>query len=568
MADSPWLGSVFALALAVGCNAKIEGPGHEAPESYGPGGSTPSGTLDGKTPEEVLNSPACRTPAPGAAPMRRLSNQEYRNTVQDLLAQVSGIAAKVREVTGGFPAEPESLGFRNAAHMLTVPSLMAQSYMDAAESLAEFVLPDASKLLPCTTEDKACATEFVTEFGKRVYRRPLSAEEVQRYQVLYDTATAEYDFDTAIEWILFSMLQATPFLHRMEFGASSSGQTTKPAAYEMASRLSYLIWQSMPDEALFSAAESGQIETPAQIEAQARRMLADPKAERLLEYFDQWLDIDSLTGLERDANVYPELPDNLPELLRDESHAFIQSLLRSPTGGMHELFTAPYTFVNAALAEHYGLPAPSGSGFQRVDAPGRSGILTQGMMLAHDRPVRTSIVRRGLKVRTDLLCQLVPAPPPDVSFDLESFGPNLTQRERLALHREGTGCVGCHSLMDPIGVAFEAFDAVGRPRTVDEQGRPIVIDAELTNTRDSDGPVADPVELGERLGQSEEVRDCYVRQAFRFFYGRDSAVADQCSMARLVISFRDSQYSLSELIVALTQADAFLYRPVVTPEAP
>lgn len=560
-------GPVLALIAGLGCNGSIEGIGG-TPESFGPSGESPSGALDGETPEQVLNSAECRTPSPGPAPMRRLSNQEYRNTINDLLGHIPGVSDEMERLTRSFPSEPESLGFRNAAHMLTVPALMAQNYMDAAEGIAEFVAARTSSLLPCTTEDKACATQFITEFGKRVYRRPLSDEEVARYEKLYDTALAEYDFSTAIEWIVFTFLQATPFLHRMEFGASSSGTTTKPSAYETASRLSYLIWQSMPDDELFAAAEAGQLETPEQIEAQARRMLAHPKAERLLEYFDQWLDIDALVGLERDPNIYADLPDELPDLLREESRAFVASVLNSPTGSLQELFTAPYTFVNAELASHYGLPAPKGNGFQRVDAPGRSGILTQGMMLAHDRPARTSIVRRGLKIRTDVLCQLVPAPPPDVEFNLEALGENLTQRERLALHRKEQGCAGCHSLMDPIGVAFEGFDAVGRPRTVDEQGMPIVIDAQLLNTRDADGPVANPVELGERLAQSEEVRDCYVTQTFRFFYGRDRQSSDKCTMARLVVAFRDSNYSLSELIVALTQTDAFLYRPVVTPEAP
>ena len=564
-----WPSVALALAFALGCNGSIEGPADGIPESFGPGGTDPSTTLDGQSPEEVLNSPECKTPAPGAAPMRRLSNAEYRNTVADLLGGIPGMDAKVAELSSAFPGEAESLGFRNAAHMLTVPQLVAQKYMDAAEGIAEFLLPQLSSLLPCTTQDKACATDFIVDFGKRAFRRPLSVEEVQRYEALYDKALVEYDFNTGIEWIVFSILQATPFLHRMEFGATAAGAVTKPSGYEMASRLSYLIWQSMPDAELFSAAENGQLETPAQIEGQARRLLDDPKAERMLEFYDQWLDIDTLsTSMDRDSAVYPDLPDTLPTLFREESRAFVSSLINSPTGSLTELFTAPYTYVNSELAQHYGLPIPSGSGFEKVDAPGRSGILTQGMMLAHDRPIRTSIVRRGLKIRTDVLCQLVPAPPPDVEFNLEALGENLTQRERLALHRADRACAGCHNLMDPIGEAFEWFDAVGRPRTADEQGIPIVVAPKLSSTLDADGDVANPVELGDRLAQSAEVRDCYVTETFRFFYGRDSETGDKCSMAKLVLSFRDSEYNLRELIVALTQTDAFLYRPVVTPEAP
>ena len=148
----------------------------------------------------------------------------------------------------------------------------------------------------------------------------------------------------------------------------------------------------------------------------------------------------------------------------------------SPTGTFDALFTAPYTFANAALAKHYGLTGPTGSTYERVDAPGRAGVLTQGMMLAHDKATRTSIVRRGLKIRTDVLCQIVPAPPPDVDLSsLDKTATSVSQRERLEQHRTQASCAGCHNLMDPIGVVFEGFDAVGRARTVDEMGLPVVL---------------------------------------------------------------------------------------------
>jgi hypothetical protein len=291
-------------------------------------------------------------------------------------------------------------------------------------------------------------------------------------------------------------------------------------------------------------------------------MLADPKSSRLLEYFDQWLDIDRLSSsFDRDPQVYPDLDATLPQLLRQETHAFIDSLLKSPTGNLSELLTAQYSFLNADLARHYGVSGPTGSDFVKVDLAGRAGVLTQGMLLTHDKPTRSSIVRRGLKVRLDLLCHKVPAPPNDVELDLEGLGEGLTQRERLELHRTEPACAGCHNLMDPIGVAFEGFDAVGRPRTADESGKPVDIRTELSQTVGADGPVAGPVELGQRLASSQEVRDCYVTQSFRFFYGRDVSAADQCSVAQLAVAFKDSQQSLSELIVALTQTDQFLYRP-------
>lgn len=551
-----------ASAVGVGCEGRIEG--HLTDPGATPGAAGSSSSLGGLTPEQVLASAACKKPAPGPAPLRRLSHAEYRNTVQDLLAEVSGIGPAVAAATKDFVAEAESLGFRNNAEFLGVSALVAQGYMDSAEQLAPLAAR-SSAVLGCTDENAACAKSFIERFGERAFRRPLLPEEVARYQAIFDKASAAgYDFQTGVEWVVFALLQSTQFLYRVELGAER-GADHVPSQFETASRLSYLVWQSMPDQALFDAAHAGELGTKEQIEAQARRMLQDPKASRLLEYFDQWLDLDRLETLERDPEVYSGVDATLPTLLRRETHAFVDNLLKQPSGSLTELLTAQYSYLNADLARHYGVSGPAGEDFVRVELPGRAGVLTQGMLLSHDKPTRTSIVRRGLKLRLDLLCHKVPAPPNDVELDLEGLGEGLTQRERLEQHREVASCAACHNLMDPLGVAFEGFDAVGRARAADESGKPVDLATELTATRDADGPVSGPVELAEKLAASQEVRECYVTQSFRFFYGRDYTAADQCSMAKLLIAFRDQQQRLSELVVALTQTDAFLYRPL--PEA-
>jgi hypothetical protein len=172
-------------------------------------------------------------------------------------------------------------------------------------------------------------------------------------------------------------------------------------------------------------------------------------------------------------------------------------------------------------------------------------------------------VRRGLKVRVDVLCQLVPAPPPDVNLTLEMTDTqNLTQRERLEQHRTVASCAACHDAMDPVGVVFEGFDAVGRLRSTDEHGAAVDTTSTISRTKDANGEVTSPAELGALLAKSEEVRSCYVTKSFRFFYGRDADPADACSLAQLAMSFKGKAYSLSELLIALTQTDAFLYLPV------
>jgi hypothetical protein len=569
--------ALAALAWPLGaCTGRIVGGGGESgaagtgsAAAGSSGGSNVSlvagpAVLGGKSPEQVLAS--CKAPSPGRAPLRRLSNAEYRNTIADLFASVPAIAAMVPSVTATFPPEPESLGFRNSGDYLDVPTLVAQRYLDAADAISTAAAA-APGFVTCAggAKDATCAAAFIASFGKQVYRRPLAAEDTARYTGLYQKAIGSgYDFQTGIEWIVFAMLQSQQFLYRFELSAKPTGAYATPSPYEMASRLSYLYWQSMPDAALFDAADKGQLQTPAQIEAQARRLMADPKASRLLDYFSQWLDLDAVPEMTRDPNTYPNLDPALPSLLQQETLAFVSDLVSSPTGTFDQLLTAPWTFANAALAKHYGLAGPADASFVRVDAPGRSGVLTQGMMLAHDKATRTSIVRRGLKIRTDMLCQIVPAPPPNVDINLDGSGAtaNLTQRQRLEQHRQVTSCAACHNLMDPIGVVFEGFDAVGRARTADETGQPVVVASTISATQDANGDVADPTALGHLLASSDQVRGCYVTNSFRFFYGREVEAPDACSMARLLADFKGTAYNLRELLVGLSRTDAFLYRPL------
>jgi hypothetical protein len=520
--------------------------------------------LNGMTPEQMLATAMCKAPSPGRAPLRRLSNTEYRNTIGDLFANVPTVTALIPTATKDFPPEPESLGFRNSADYLTVPSLAATKFLDSAEQLAA-AAASSPTFVTCAggTQDAKCASDFIASFGKKAYRRPLAPEDTARYTALYQKAiTSGYDFKTGIEWIVFAMLQSPQFLYRFELGGTPAATYTKPSQYELAARLSFLYWQSLPDATLFTAADKGELATSAQLEAQARRLLADPKAQRLVDYFDQWLDLDAAQEMTRDATIYPKLDPTLPALLEQETNAFVQDLLKSPTGSLDQLLSAPYTFANAALAKHYGLQGPTGTDFVRVEAPGRSGVLTQGMMLAHDKTTRTSIVRRGLKIRTDLLCQIVPAPPPDVDTNLDKLGGNLTQRQRLEQHRQVASCNACHQLMDPIGVVFEGFDAVGRARTVDETGAPVLTTSDIAATQDANGPVADAATFGQRLAKSDQVRGCYVTNSFRFFYGREVEAPDACSMARLLVDFKGTSYNLTELLVSLVRTDAFLYRPL------
>ncbi|HEY8944339.1 MAG TPA: DUF1592 domain-containing protein, partial [Polyangiaceae bacterium] len=463
--------------------------------------------------------------------------------------------------TAEFPAEAESLGFRNNAQFLTVQPLLAQKYMDAAEVLAERAAQSAG-FVPCTPaagNEMACARTFIDDFGKRAYRRPLTSEEKGRLEAQFQQALASYGFQAGVEWVVFTLLQSPSFLYRVETPAPGNSQPARRTGHEMATRLSYLFWQSLPDSELARAAEAGELDSAQGVERTARRLLADPRSERLFQYFSEWLDLDRLDDLARDPAIFTRLPGDFPNLLQQETQAFVRALLASPSGNFSELLTAPYTYANRTLATHYGLTGATSDAFVKVDAPNRSGVLTQAMLLVHDKPYRTSIVRRGLKVRTDLLCQKIPAPPNDVPLNLEALGSELSQRERLEQHRADPSCAGCHVLLDPVGLVFEGFDAVGRPRTQDEAGDPIDTRTTISATRDANGEISNPRELGALLSASAEARECYVTQSFRFFFGRDVEAGDACSMQRLNRAFAEKGYNLAELLVALTQTDAFLY---------
>src|SRR6476646_8769352 len=231
----------FAIPV-IACNGKIgiyqtTGTGGTGTEVVGPA------VLNGKSPEEVLSS--CAAPSPGRSPLRRLSNTEYRNTISDLFANVPAVVAIIPAATSGFPSEPESLGFRNSGDYLTVPSLAAQKFLDAAEQIAE-TAANATNFVTCAngTQDAACATSFINSFGKQAYRRPLTADDTARYRALYDKAIASgYDFKTGIEGIVFAMLQSQQFLYRFELGATPTGNYAKPTQYEIASRLSFIYLQ-------------------------------------------------------------------------------------------------------------------------------------------------------------------------------------------------------------------------------------------------------------------------------------------------------------------------------------
>jgi hypothetical protein len=502
---------------------------------------------------------------PGEAPARRMTRFEYDNTVRDLLGDTSNPSS-------AFPADEVSGNFNNQADTLIVSQLLAEGYMTASELVAGNAVKKLDTLVGCdlkNSSEQACGAQFIESFGKRAFRRPLDTDARAMLTDVFTKALAMWDYPTAIRLVIQTALQSSRFIYRLEFGMP---QPTAPGVvrlddYEMASRLSYLLWGSTPDQALMDAADAHELSTSDQVSAQATRMLADPKARAVIENFhEQWLGLPKLDTLDKDTTAYPTYTPALKNTWRQETMAFVDDVILDGPGDLGTLLSAPYTMMNADAAAFYGISnGPTGSAFQHVDLDPkqRAGLLTQPSILALNAHVdQTSPVHRGKFVRERLLCELISPPPPNVKAVPPPVDPNATTRERFSQHSNDASCSTCHKLMDPIGFGFESYDAIGLYRTK-EAGLPIDASGEIFGSKDANGKFNGAVELADRLSNSEEVRACVVTQWFNYGHGRTTTHEDSCTIQKLRTTFSDAKYDVKALLIGLTQTDAFLYRKPV-----
>ena len=518
----------------------------------------------GGNPSDVVSitSPLkCTTPAVGPNPLRRLTHAEYDNAVADLLGDTTHPARN-------FPVDTQSGLFDNTAESQTVPVLLADQYLDAAESLAKGIasVPTLLGCDPSGASGTTCVRGFIDRFGRRAYRRVLTSTESTRLQSLYNDTRSASDAETGVRAVVAAVLASPNFLFRPEFGTTGStiAGTQRATQFELAARLASLLWASVPDDTLLDAAQAGQLATRAQVATQARRMLDDPRAHGAIEaFYAQWFGVEALDTTTKDTAIFPEFNDSLREAMREETKRFISNVLWDDDAKLSTLLTADFTFVNGPLAKLYGVKGPSGTDtFSQValDPQERSGVVTQAAMLASfARPDESSPVKRGKWVRVRMLCQDLPDPPANVP-QLPPLAANVSNRERFAMHTSNPACSGCHSLIDGLGFGLEAYDGIGRVRTM-SQGVPVDSSGEVTETVDIDGPYEGGPELAARLASSTQVRDCAPTQWLRYAMGRHETVDDTCSLAAVREAFAASNGDLRELMVALTQTDAFwLYR--------
>ena len=509
-------------------------------------------------PDQVQNPDGttvdCATLERPPTPLRRLTRFEYNNTVRDLF-DTSLTPAE------DFPPDEMADGFSNNALVLTISSLHAEKYTLASEALAAEAVTQLSSLLPCdpaTAGEQACAQEFAETFGRKVFRRTLESEDVS---VLMEAYAVGSSFEKGIEIMMRAMLQSPHFLFRVEFtGSDTPGAgMVRLNGFETAARLSYLIWGSTPDDELLDAAEAGELSTSEQVAAQARRMLSDEKARSaVVEFYRQWLEMSRLDIITKDAAAFPLWSDELRDAMKAEGDAVVQAVVFGQTPTLDALLTSPLGLPQGPLAQLYGIPASDQ--VATLPADQRSGVMTlPGFMSVQAHPDQTSPVLRGKFIREKLLCQDVSPPPDNVDISAPAPSEGGTARERFDRHASDAFCAECHSLMDPLGYAFETYDAIGSFRTTD-QGATLDLSGELVDTRAIDGPFNGVFEMAELLAQAEEVSDCVATQWYKFAMGRGTEQGDACSLLPLQASFAHSGSNLMELIVNTTQSEAFLYR--------
>jgi len=486
--------------------------------------------------------------------LRRLTHSQYNQTVRDLVGDVSKPADR-------FPPEDFVNGFRNQIQGQSLSPLLIESYSEAAEKIARSAMRggDTRGLIGCQPS-LPCRSKFVREFGLKAFRRPLESGEQQRYEALFGT---EKEFVKGAQLVIEAMLQSTNFLFRLE---ETSDPKLKP--YVTASRLSYALWDTMPDAQLFAAAAQGELGNPKGVQSHVNRMLDNPRARVALnEFVGQWLRFDRILTASKDRRKHPQFTRETAVAMTEEARLFVSDLVWNDRNFM-ELFTAPYGYVNGELASIYGVPAPAQE-FEKVNFPPaseRAGILGQALFLASTaKPDESSPTARGLFVREQFLCQHVPDPPAGVNTNLPPFSAERpqTNRERLSEHVINPGCASCHSLIDPIGFGFEKFDAVGARRdkfefTTPGRGKKAAT-KDWTLEIDSTGFVAgvaksafaSPSALGAVLGQSSQCQECLVKQYFRYTTGRLETAADRPVIRQLTEDFRRSQYRFKALIASM-----------------
>ncbi len=553
----------MTLALG-GCYsglADADIPAGEDPGAPGDAGDEGSADSDSEPDPEEAD---CNGDAE-ATPLLRLTRQEYDNTVRDLVGVDLGLARAFTADTKVGPFD---------ANFALVSELGVEQYLEAAEEIATVAVNEhRAELLPsdCAAQgDDACADAFIDAVLARAFRRPIEDAERQEARALFELGVEQAGFDRGVELVIRGALNSPMFLYRVESGGldlsdASAGEVVTLTHYEVASRLSYTLWQTMPDAELFAAAERGELGTRDEIGAQALRMLEDPRARDAVGNFhSQWLEMDLLDETEK---VDADFDQALATSMRVEVEALANHVVFDGSGRLAELFESREALVDEALAGVYGVPFEGQPGervWTELPAEQRAGVLTRaGFLSANSHPNKSFPTKRGRTVRQSVFCQLIADPPPEADDSTPEPGDaEVSFREYMEQKTSAPLCSSCHTLLDPIGFGLEHYGPVGRWRTLDDNGFEVDASGSIVSTDDADGEFYGGLELSQQLAGSAQVRKCMAKQAFQFAYRRGGGGDDQCTVDQIVAGFESTEGDMRELLLSLVTQDAFLTRVI------
>jgi hypothetical protein len=437
-----------------------------------------------------------------------------------------------------------------------------------AKSVGE--TPSRSRIFVCRPaspqEDPACASKILTTIATRAFRRDVSAAEVKPFLAQFNSARRKHDFDASIAAGIASVLLAPDFLFRLEFDPTGAapGSAQKVAQWELASRLSFFLWSSIPDDELLSAARMGKLRHKGALDAQVRRMLAAAASTTMTDNFaGQWLGLRNLADAKPDPQAFPDFDAALGAAFEEQTRLFVRSIVRE-NRSMLDLLSADYTYLNEKLARFYGIPGVFGPGFRRVSlvaVPERAGLLGQSsILLLTSHAAKTSPILRGKWILDALLNSPPPPPPPGIPTLEESAGKGekLTMRQQVELHRKSPACASCHARMDPLGFALENFDAIGRWRTRDDDGE-IDASAKLPNGSNIAGP------LGLRqmlLSHPKRLVSATIARLLTYALGRELDARDQPAIRQIMRETEARGYRFQDVVAAIVNSVPFQMRQV------
>jgi hypothetical protein len=515
-----------------------------------------------------MSGTAACTPGSPPATTRffRLTHKQYDNSIRAL----TGLSM---QPSLSFPSDQTQAGFDRGMD-LEVGDVLGKGYRSTAEAIAAQVVASADayqKVTGCAlTATNCAAATFITNFGLRVYRRPLTDAEKTGYMTLFGQGTDLVDgtataFQKGVQTVVEAMLQSPYFLYRVELATQQADGLVVLGGYEIASRLSFMLQNGPPDDVLLEAARMNQLGTAEAIAAQARRLIETPAGRLTVrDFHHQWLGMEDYANhLAKDPMAYPTVNADLAPVLADETERFVEEVTFTLGKGWTSLVTAPFTFVNRVTAPLYGVSGSFNDSLQRADLnpAQRAGLFTQlGFLAVNAYSNQSSPIHRGVFIFRQVLCGEL-APPTDVMVpDLPALQMTQTTRQQVEAHT-GAGTCGatCHGvIINPIGYGFENYDAVGKYRTM-ENGASIDANGKLAGTAAST-PFTDGVTASRAIAESPEARSCYARTWLRYSFGRTDTTGDSCAVAALATNLGDDGYKVTDLLVDMTRTKAFMFR--------